>query len=206
MKAADIMTREVLTIKGSATVAAAVKVMRQHKLRSLIVDRRHEQDAYGIITETDIVYKVTAYGVDPKNVRVHEVMTKPCIVVSPDLEVEYVARLFANTRIRWAPVEEGKLLGVISTSDILTKGTFLEEPKEVRLKESIRQAIEEARSVCSSKGASSNECAAAWDEVEELQAELAHQQARAIPANAFEEFDDLDDDDRTAREDLEYDV
>ena len=153
MKAADIMTREVLTIKGSATVAAAVKVMRENKLRSLIVDRRHEQDAYGIITETDIVYKVTAYGVDPKKVRVHEVMTKPCIVVSPDLEVEYVARLFANTRIRRAPVVEGKLLGIISTSDILTKATFVEEPKELRLKETIRKAVEEARAICSSQGA-----------------------------------------------------
>ena len=38
-------------------------------------------------------------------------MTKPCIVVNPDLGVEYVARLFANARIRRAPVIKGELLG-----------------------------------------------------------------------------------------------
>ena len=206
MKAADIMTRDVLTIRGSATVAAAVKVMREKKLRSLIVDRRHEQDAYGIITETDIVYNVTAYGLDPNEVRVHEVMAKPCIVVSPDLEVEYVARLFANTRIRRAPVVEGKLLGIVSTTDILNKATFVEEPKAVRLKERIRQAIAEAREVCAAKGATSNACAAAWDEVEELQAELAHQQARPLPKTAFDEYCEDNPEAREAREIREYDV
>lgn len=206
MKAADIMTRDVLTIRGSDTVASAVKVMREKKLRSLIVDRRHDQDAYGIITETDIVYKVTAYGLDPKTVRIHEVMTKPCIVVSPDLEVEYVARLFANTRIRRAPVVEGKLLGIISTSDILGKGTFLEEPKEVRLKTKIREAVASARTTCAAKGASSTECATAWDEVEELQAELAHQQARPIPKTAFDEYCEDNPEALEARETREYDV
>lgn len=66
MKASEIMTKEVVTIRGSATVAQAVTLMKQKGLRTLIVERRHEQDAYGIVTETDIVYKVTAYGEDPK--------------------------------------------------------------------------------------------------------------------------------------------
>ena len=56
-------------------------------------------------------------------------MTKPCITVNPDLGVEYVARLFANTKIRRAPVVEGELLGIISISDILNKGDFVEKPK-----------------------------------------------------------------------------
>ncbi|MEM9770937.1 MAG: CBS domain-containing protein [Cyanobacteria bacterium P01_D01_bin.73] len=206
MKAADIMTRDVLTIKGSATVAAAVKMMREKKLRSLIVDRRHDQDAYGIVTETDIVYKVTAYGLDPNEIRIHEIMAKPCIVVSPDLEVEYVARLFANTRIRRAPVVEGKLLGIVSTTDILNKATFVKEPKSLRLKDRIREAIESARSTCAANGATSKECAAAWDEVEELQAELAHQQARSIEKSAFDEYCEDNPEAREARDNREYDI
>ncbi|MEO0844735.1 MAG: CP12 domain-containing protein, partial [Cyanobacteria bacterium J06643_5] len=50
-------------------------------------------------------------------------------VVNPELGVEYVARLFSNTRIRRAPVIKGSLLGVISISDILTKSDFVEKPK-----------------------------------------------------------------------------
>ena len=48
------------------------------------------------VTESDLVYKVVATARDPEVVQVHEVMTKPCIVVNPDLAVEYVARLFAS--------------------------------------------------------------------------------------------------------------
>ena len=129
MQAQEIMTKDVVTISGSATVAEAVKIMKDKNLRALIVERRSYGDPYGIVTETDIVYKIAAFGHDPKKMRVYEIMTKPCITINPDLGVEYVARLFANTRIRRAPVVEGELLGVISISDILNKSDFVEKPK-----------------------------------------------------------------------------
>lgn len=129
MKAEDIMTTEVVTIRGSATVAEAVALMKQHKLRSLVVEPRTENDPYGMVTETDIVYQVAAYGKDPQQVRVYEIMNKPCIVVNPELGIEYIGRLFASTGIRRAPVIKGKLLGIISVTDILRKSDFLENPK-----------------------------------------------------------------------------
>lgn len=190
MKAEEIMTKDVVTIRGSATVADAVKLMKEKSLRALIVQRRHEQDSYGIVTETDIVYKVAAFGKDPKKLRVCEIMTKPCIVVNPELGVEYVARLFANTGIRRAPVIKGSLLGIISVTDILTKSEFVERPQETVMASAIQKAIEEARAICAAKGASSKECAAAWDIVEELQAEAAHQQAKKPPQSAFEQYCD----------------
>lgn len=130
MAAREIMTADVVTISGSATVAEAVKLMKNKGIRALIVDRRNQDDPYGMVTESDIVYKVAAHGHDPKEMRVFEIMTKPCIVVPPDLGVEYVARLFANTKIRRAPVVQGRLLGVISISDILRKSDFVEKPKK----------------------------------------------------------------------------
>ncbi|MEM7062083.1 MAG: CBS domain-containing protein [Cyanobacteria bacterium P01_B01_bin.77] len=129
MAAREIMTKDVVSISGSATVAEAVKLMKDKGLRALIVDRRNEDDPYGMVTETDIVYKVAAHGHDPKAMYVYQIMTKPCIVVTPELGVEYVARLFANTKIRRAPVVQGRLLGVISISDILRKSDFVEKPK-----------------------------------------------------------------------------
>ncbi|ESA34919.1 cp12 polypeptide [Leptolyngbya sp. Heron Island J] len=129
MAAREIMTKDVITISGSATVAEAVKLMKEKGLRALIVERRHEADPYGMVTETDIVYKVAAYGHDPKEMRVYQIMTKPCIVITPELGVEYVARLFANAKIRCAPVVQGRLLGVLSISDILRKSDFVEKPK-----------------------------------------------------------------------------
>ena len=129
MQAQEIMTRDVVTISGSATVAEAVKLMKDRGLRALIVERRSDSDPYGILSETDIIYKVAAFGHDPKKMRVYEIMTKPCITVNPDLGVEYVARLFAKTRLRRAPVVKGELMGIISISDILKKSDFVEKPK-----------------------------------------------------------------------------
>ena len=186
MKAEDIMTRTVVTIRGSATVAEAAEVMKSTKLRALIVDRRHDQDAYGIVTESDVVYKVAAYGIDPKTVRVYEIMTKPCVVVNPELGVEYVARLFAQTKIRCAPVIKGELLGIITLTDILNKSDFVEKPKSILLDDRIQAALQQARQICAVKGARSKECAEAWDEVEELQAELAHQREKKPEVNYFD--------------------
>jgi CBS-domain-containing membrane protein len=48
MKAEDIMTKDVVTIRGSGTVAEAVVLMKEKKLRALVVDIRHDNDAYGM--------------------------------------------------------------------------------------------------------------------------------------------------------------
>lgn len=129
MKAEEIMTKEVVTVSGSATVADAVALMKAKGIRALIVEPRNESDPYGTVTETDIVYKVAAFGHDPKKMRVYEIMTKPCITVNPEMGVEYIARMFAQSHIRRAPVVKGKLLGIISISDILRKSDFVENPK-----------------------------------------------------------------------------
>lgn len=190
MKASDIMTRDVITVKGVTRVSEAVKLMRDSGLRALIVSPRDPGDAYGIVTEVDIAYKVAAYGKDPQTMRVFEIMTKPCITVPPDLGVEYVARLFANTGIRRAPVVDTELRGIVSVTDILMQSNFDEAPVSVKLEERIQEAIAEARKLTQEEGARSKASASAWDTVEELQAELAHQSVQKLPKTAFEEYCD----------------
>ncbi len=121
MKARDIMTPKVVTVSSLATVAEALELMRKNKVHELVVDHSAPDDAYGIVTDEDIVYNVIAEGEDPMAVQVYEVMLKPCVVVNPDLGVEYVAKLFANLGLRCAPVIQERLLGIISVSDILHK-------------------------------------------------------------------------------------
>ncbi|AFZ59616.1 CBS domain-containing protein [Anabaena cylindrica FACHB-243] len=190
LTAADVMTKDVAMIRSSATVTEAVKLMQARDWRALIVDRRHEQDAYGIITESDIVYKVIAYSKDPNKIRVYEIMTKPCIVVNPELGLEYVARLFANHNLRRAPVISGDLIGIISLTDILARSSSLEKPSSILLEQELQDEIKKARLVCTDKGINSAECAAAWDVVEEIQAEIAHQRAEKPLKTAFEDYCD----------------
>ena len=54
MKAADILTSDVVTIPSAQTVAEAMNLMQESEWRSQIVDRDDETDACSIITEIDI--------------------------------------------------------------------------------------------------------------------------------------------------------
>jgi len=117
--AADAMTAELVWIDGSATVADAIKLMREKKVSSLLVNRRDHTDAWGIVTRKDVVHKVVDPGKDPYQVKVFEIMSKPLITVSPGLALKYCARLFHSTGIRRAPVFDGKeIIGILSNTDI----------------------------------------------------------------------------------------
>jgi CBS domain-containing protein len=120
--ARDIMTANVVMIDGTASVAEAVKLMKDKGVRALIVDRRGDDDAYGMVTQRDVAYKVMAQGLDAEAVKVHEIHSKPLIVVNPDLDVKYVARLMANFKLSRAPVIfDGKVQGIVSVSDLVNK-------------------------------------------------------------------------------------
>ncbi|MBE9051039.1 CBS domain-containing protein [Nostocales cyanobacterium LEGE 11386] len=188
MRAKQIMTQDVATIRGFATVAEAVRLLRFKELRALIVEPRNSGDAYGIVTEMDIVGKVVAYGKDPQQVRVYEIMSKPCIVVNPDLDVEYVARLFADTGVWRAPVIQGELLGIISVTDILTKSDFVQKPKLIFLRKELLKAISNARSVSANYGVDSKRAIEAWDLVDELEAEAGFYGAPKPEKSAREIF------------------
>lgn len=57
------------------------------------------------------------------------------------------------------------------------------------LEEKIQEEVEQARTVCDISGSTSPECAAAWDAVEELQAEASHQR-QSKPKNSLEQYCD----------------
>ena len=101
-KAQDLMHKGVQTIEGSATVARALKEMREKKVSSLIVNRRDPDDAWGIVTKKDIVTKVIDPGPRRKNLsttKVHEIMSKPLVTVSPGLAIKYCIRAMTNAGV-----------------------------------------------------------------------------------------------------------
>ncbi len=120
LRAQDIMTPAPEAISPKGTAADAIRAMRARHIRSLIVDREDETDAYGIITYSDLVNKVFAKRLDPAKVPISDITTKPLIVINPNLRVEFVAQLFARTGISHAPVfSEHQLIGVISKTDLV---------------------------------------------------------------------------------------
>jgi hypothetical protein len=58
------------------------------------------------------------------------------------------------------------------------------------IEEKIEQELQNAKDVCSTEGASTGQCAAAWDAVEELQAEASHQRQNQPPKTNFQQYCD----------------
>lgn len=185
---ADVMTTEVVTIRSSARVAEAIALMQQRGIQALIVEKINESDAYGIVTAGDIVAKVVAFGQDPRSIRVFEVMTKPCIVLNPNLGIEHAARLLSQSRLHSAPVIQTQLLGLLSITDILASSNAEQKPQLLVLADKIQHASETAREICTEAGPGSVNCADAWSVVDALQAELARQTDESLNTTASEAF------------------
>jgi CBS domain-containing protein len=118
-KAADVMTKNVIYIDGSKSVADAIRLMKEKRVSSLVVNRRGKEDAWGMLTRKDVVNKIVDPGKNPYDVKVFEIMFKPLIMVSPGLALKYCVRLMNHAGIRRATVFDGKeIVGILSNTDI----------------------------------------------------------------------------------------
>lgn len=74
----------------------------------------------GIFTERDYARKVVLKGKSSKETRIHEIMTKDLITVTPGNTIEEAMKIMTAKHIRHLPVmEESKLLGVVSIGDVV---------------------------------------------------------------------------------------
>jgi predicted transcriptional regulator len=117
------MKTELDIVDGMLTVTEALKSMKYPDTRTLIVDKRHEDDEYGVVMFRDMAKKVLARDHSPNRVNIYEIMTKPLISVRPDMDVRYCTRLFDRFGLSRAPViEDQKIIGLVSYTDIVLKG------------------------------------------------------------------------------------
>ena len=121
----DVMNTDFGTIDGVATVADALKKMKSLKTAVLIVNKRNEDDEYGMLTSGDIARHVLAKDRAPDRVNVYEIMTKPVISVHPDMDIRYCSRLFANYNLVRAPVlENNQVVGMVSPNSLVLDGLY----------------------------------------------------------------------------------
>lgn len=114
----DAMSTEVLEIPEDATLLAAAARMAMARVNSLVVRPEAKEDPYGIVTSTDIV-DALADGLDLEETKVGEVATAPLVFVTPNLPLEYAARLMRRTNLRHLAVFNGKsVVGVLSSFDV----------------------------------------------------------------------------------------
>jgi len=110
------MTTDVPLTTLNTPVSDAARLMRATDRDSLIVFDLGS--ATGIVTERDIIRKVTAEARDPMRVHVADIVSSPLISIHPDKSVRDAALMMAKHKIRHLPVvKEGRLLGMFTLQD-----------------------------------------------------------------------------------------
>ena len=104
LRVSDIMRTEVHTIDGLATVSEAMALMRRHRVSSLVVPRRDDDDEFGLILVSDIARKVIAENRAPERVNVYEVMSKPVLTLPNEMQARYAVRLLVRFAVSRAVV------------------------------------------------------------------------------------------------------
>ncbi|MDR9830844.1 CBS domain-containing protein [Vibrio sp. FNV 38] len=124
----DVMADTYVMIDGLATVQDGINLARRHKVKALIVEKRSEDDEYGIVLMNDIAKKVLAQNRSPERTNIYEIMTKPALSVSSNMNVKYCARLFERFGISRAPViDEEHVVGMVSYNNIVINGMATEQ-------------------------------------------------------------------------------
>jgi predicted transcriptional regulator len=124
----EVMKSDVDIVDGMVTVADALKNMKFMETRTLIVDKRHPDDEYGVVMFRDIAKRVLAPDLSPKRINIYEIMSKPVISVDPQMDVRYCIKLFDRFGISRAPViENGEIIGLVSYTDIVLKSVALQD-------------------------------------------------------------------------------
>ena len=119
----EVMKQEFDMIDGRVTVMDALRTMKHVETKSLIVDKRNDDDEYGMVLISDIAREVLAKDRSPDRVNVYEIMAKPLLPVDPDMDIRYCARYFEKFGLSRAPVVENrKVIGIISYTDMVLKG------------------------------------------------------------------------------------
>lgn len=119
----DVMKPEFDTVDGKLTVREALAAMRHPETRTLIVNKRHDDDEYGLVLISDIAKKVLGADRSPDRVNLYEIMAKPVLSVPPEMDIRYCARILERFGLMRAPViSDRKVVGIVSFHDLVLKG------------------------------------------------------------------------------------
>ena len=120
MKVIDMAVHEVATITADKTICDCARQMRLEHVGSLVVVN-DDQTPLGMITDRDIAIEVVARNLDPMKLTVRDVMTTPVVTAGPSESMVVALARMREFGVRRLPIvdEEGKLVGVISNSNLV---------------------------------------------------------------------------------------
>lgn len=119
----DVMYPEYDIVDGAMTVKDALVSMKHPTNKCFIVEKRHEDDEYGLLLVSDVARKVLARDRAADRVNVYEIMQKPIIFVDPGMDIRYCARLLERFELTRTPViENNQVVGIVSFTELVMGG------------------------------------------------------------------------------------
>ncbi len=120
-KVSQAMTASVHTIDAMATVKDAIQMMRTHNVSSLAVERRDENDEFGLLVIVDIAREVISVNRSTERVNVYEIMSKPVVTLPADMSIKYAVRLLVRFELSRALVVDSarKPVGIVTLRDMV---------------------------------------------------------------------------------------
>ena len=117
------MHRYLEVVPPETTIVEAAERMKEQRLGSLLVESTDAEGRMtresGIVTETDLIRKVLATGVDPSLTMVDQIMTSPLLTIAPDRPMLDASHLMETNHVRYLCVsDKDEIVGVISVRDL----------------------------------------------------------------------------------------
>jgi len=127
----DVMKSTYGTINRDATIVEALIEMKRLQTAVLVVNKRDENDEYGLLLVSDIARKVLAKDRAASRVNIYEIMTKPAVCVDPDMDIRYCSRLMSSFNLmRVLVVKDKALLGTVNPRALVLDGLVAIEADE----------------------------------------------------------------------------
>ena len=121
IRVGDVMGSKLYAIDRLATVAEAMALLKQYEVSSLAVNRRDDDDEFGLLVVADIAREVIAKNRAPERVNVYEIMSKPVLTLPSAMLARYAVRLLVRFELSRAVVVdyERHPLGMVTLRDLV---------------------------------------------------------------------------------------
>jgi predicted transcriptional regulator len=112
-----VLKPDVIILESSATVGEAIKLMTDKNSRSILVSNRGE--IIGVVSKTDILFRVISQNRSPDKVKLREIMTCPVLAVRPNSTISEALSVMDKHKIRQVFVHAyAAVLGLVTRDDI----------------------------------------------------------------------------------------
>jgi len=118
----EVMTKKekLISVQPTDTVREALKLMRSRSVRSVIVEKTHEDGAYGLVTFKNILQSIVAEDGDIDLLNVYDIAAIPAMSISANINVKYAAKMMVNSSIkRLLIIDNNELQGILTMTDII---------------------------------------------------------------------------------------